>query len=94
MKDDRLTIYGAIAATIGLILFGIFAWNRFVTDFWPPDRSFIGPNIVASAVLLSLGVLAIFKRMKREHAHLHAKLDHIVKHSPDIPDFPHKDGTR
>ena len=44
------------------VLVGVgVGWHRFVSDFWPPDRSFIAPNLVASliqaAVLLIVGAL-------------------------------------
>lgn len=37
----------AIALIVTLV---VVTWGRLGGDFWPPDRSFIGPNIVASTL--------------------------------------------
>ena len=34
------------AAVVGIV----FGWHRVLSDAWPPDRSFVGPNLVASVV--------------------------------------------
>lgn len=34
----------------------IFGWHRLVVDYWPLDRSPIGPNLVAS---ITVGVLIV-----------------------------------
>ena len=82
-------------------------FSRLSSDFWPPDRSFIAPNIVAAAVqaaVVALVVYLLYPRLRKavdrwikSHLHehrqamdahletLHKKLDHIIEHSPDIP---------
>ena len=44
---------GIIGAALGLFV-AVFGWSRFMADFWPLDRSFVGPNLCAS---IFLGVL-------------------------------------
>lgn len=49
-----------------------WVWHRFLTDFWPPDASTVGPNLVASGVCTAgLYVFHLRKQMKA----LHEKLD-------------------
>lgn len=42
------------SVTVGFIL-GLFiltwGWHRFLLDFWPPDASRVGPNLVASVAV-------------------------------------------
>jgi hypothetical protein len=102
----------AVCALAAVVVFLVTEWSRFVADFWPPDRSFIGPNLVASVVqagaILIVGALlypptrrAFERYMHRhvedikahvsaEHAALHKKVDHIIRHHPDIPEFDPK----
>lgn len=78
-------------------------WHRLLSDFWPFDRSAVAPNIVASVVqAVGVGVAAYalwpkLRRLVNRAVHrkattylgdIHAKLDHIITHHPDIPDFP------
>lgn len=41
---------------VSILFILCFGWGRFHDDFWPPDRSFVGPNIVASFALV-IGVV-------------------------------------
>lgn len=102
-------------------------WHRFVDDFWPIDKSSVGPNLVASVVqYTALAILLVliwpptrrrihhfvdakvdgvkthisghFTAMHERHdahaqeiAELHRKLDHLIHHSPKVPDLPPKD---
>ncbi len=77
-------------------------WHRILADFWPLDASRIAPNIVASAAQY-VGIAAVAYAvwphlrhavnawLKGHHqsgvAELHAKLDHIIQHSSEIPAF-------
>ena len=122
-----------VAAVIIWALIDPVVWHRLHDDFWPADRSFIGPNIVASlvqwvviavvasviypplrhaiATFIAHHVEDIKAHVSKEHAKakaerdkLHKKMDavlkshqehgellqHIIKNSPDIPDFPAK----
>ena len=90
-----------IVATLTLILSDWFA-KRIVEDFWPLDSSRVGPNLVASVVQWIIVVLIasfiyppLRKWIENELQKLHDKLDrngllshHIIKHHPDIPDYP------
>lgn len=105
---------------LALLLWAVLYWHRFLEDFWPFDRSFVGPNLVAAVVQYSvLATLAVFlyppwrraahrfvdRKLEPVHEHLtairahhetakaerdeiHRKLDHIIKHSSEIPDLP------
>jgi hypothetical protein len=90
-----LAVVGAIVG--GFVL--AWGWSRFLADFWPPDSSRIAPNIVAALVggVVSVTFMLIFYKPFRDavsrliHRHtdsLHAKLDHIIEHHPDIPPMP------
>lgn len=65
-----------------------------ISYFWSSDKG-NGPEaiqqtllaVVAAAILIPV----VRKAIKRESAHLHAKLDHLIKHHPDIPSFTHPD---
>jgi hypothetical protein len=83
-------------------------WHRVLADFWPIDASRVAPNILAALVQwLGVGAVAyaVWPRMrhavnawmKGHHtaglADLHAKVDHIIKHHPDIPAILQDAGT-
>lgn len=95
---------------LGLIIyFMVFHWGRFLTDFWPPDKATVGPNILASLIqwaVILIAVALIYPPTRRaieryvqshvdsikshvseEHKLVHEKMDHIIRHHPDIPDF-------
>lgn len=68
-------------------------WHVIYLDFWPPDASRVGPNLVASAVLAVLAAPKVVKEWRKHIAHrdaMHKKLDHIIFHSPDIPPLEDK----
>jgi hypothetical protein len=46
------------------------AWHRIVADFWPPDRSYVGPNIVASVVIFVYVEFRVVAKMLEHHARL------------------------
>ena len=115
----------ALGIVIVAILCGVAVWSildpnvyhRLRDDFWPVDRSFVGPNLLASIVqwaLIAAIVSVVYPPIRHAIAHfierhvdsikghislehqkasrerelMHRKLDHVIKHSPDIPDFP------
>jgi hypothetical protein len=46
---------GSLVLTVALTAFdAVWGWARFKQDFWPLDRSYIGPNLCASVVLVVL----------------------------------------
>ena len=47
---SRWKQYLALVLLALLASWMIFDWARFKGDFWPPDRSFVGPNLLASLV--------------------------------------------
>jgi hypothetical protein len=59
--------------------------------FWPSDMG-NGPEALQQTVVY--GAIAVIfvpvvrKWFRRHVAELHAKMDHIIKHHPDIPDLP------
>lgn len=58
----------------------VLIWHaRLGPDFWPPDRSFVGPNLVAalvqSTIILIAAVLLWPPTRRRIHAFADRKLD-------------------
>ena len=57
---------------------------------WPSLKG-NGPEALAQTIIYGLAAVALYpplrKAAKREAEHLHAKLDHVIKHSKDIPVF-------
>lgn len=75
-----------VAGFIGLVIAVVAAIaifrSRISADFWPPDRSFVGPNLVASVIqwivvviVASLLYPPLRHWIEREFGKLHAKLD-------------------
>lgn len=97
-----------VTALLILLVIGIFMasftvhdfWPRLGRDFWPPDNSPIGPNLVASllqwlvvALVATLIYPPLRRWIERELDHVHTKLDHLVKYNPNVKDLPeHKTG--
>ena len=84
-----------IALTISAVLVPWIA-HRLHQDFYPPDQSYVGPNLLAGLIqdAVVLVVLACFwKPLKSRLARvlhkvnepIHAKLNHIIYNHPDIP---------
>ena len=72
MSTDRWRVLLALAVLAGFALAIVVFRSRLGTDFWPIDRSPVGPNIVASVIVwgsvLILGVLVyppIRRRLER-----------------------------
>ena len=92
-----VVLLGAVGGSAAL-------WHaRFAADFYPPDRSFVGPNLVASviqAIIVFLAAVLLyppFRRAMEQVAHranveLHEKLDRnfaAAKHiAKHSPDIP------
>ena len=90
------------AALLALVVMagGSILWhNRLSADFYPPDRSYVGPNLVASVVQWAIIALvaylvypplrkAVDKWMKdharHANAELHEKLDEAIKLSKHV----------
>ena len=55
-----MTAKKLLAATLAVAVIGciVVFWSRFTADFWPPDRSYVGPNLVASVVQWAIIFLA------------------------------------
>jgi len=63
---------------------------------WPSLKG-NGPEALVQTVVYAAIALAVYpplrKWAKYEVGHLHAKVDHLVKHLPDVPKFDsHKHG--
>ena len=81
--------------TFAIPHFWAAVWHTLYIDFWPPDASRIGPNLVASLVQwLFVGATVMFvypkfrKWVERELDHLHAKMDHVIEHNPNVKNLP------
>ena len=65
-------------------------WYWWISYFWSSDKG-NGPEALQQiAVGFAVAVIvvpALRRAIKRETEHLHAKLDHVIKHHPDIPAF-------
>jgi hypothetical protein len=65
-------------------------WILYFGYLWPSLKG-NGPEAIAQTILYGLIALAVYPPLrviaKREAEHLHAKMDHIIKHHPDIPSF-------
>jgi hypothetical protein len=71
-----------------------FLWYLWIAYFWSSDKG-NGPEALQQA-LVALILAVIFvplvrKFIKREFAHIHAKVDHVIKHAPGVPSFHHPD---
>ena len=110
---DRHILLGFLTFILVCVAIAAFlnhdARARLYSDFWPIDRSYIAPNIVAAivqyvvlAVVLSLFYPPFRKAVERfvtrhkdelkdhissELSDVHAKIDHVIRHSKDIPAF-------
>ena len=86
----RTKIYVAVILVIA-ITSSIVLWHeRFAADFYPPDRSFVGPNLVASIIQFAVIFVAAtllyppFRKAMERIAHeanaeVHAKLERNAK---------------
>lgn len=86
----RASGIAAVAAVLALIacLF-VFHWlgMRLYHDFFPPDASAVGPNLVASVVqwvAIALVMAVVYppfrKWVEGELDHIHQRIDHLSKH--------------
>ena len=98
MNGKRILVFLTLGLVVAIgLVFLISTWadQRFLADFYPPDRSYVGPTLVA-AVIQWAGVGIVFAAVyppvrhwiERELDHVHKKLDHVIEHHPDIPSFP------
>jgi hypothetical protein len=102
VSDDRTPTWKSVLACVYVcvcvLLVVVFA-GRIGPDFWPLDRSFVGPNIVASVVTVlvatPVGVLlwpptrrSIHAFVDRKIAPIHAKIDALDgKHDAHAADL-------
>lgn len=68
--------------------------NLWFSYFWPSLKG-NGPEALVQTVLYA-GIAALVwpparRWFKREYQEVHAKLDHVIKHHPDIPAFKPKE---
>lgn len=54
-------------------------WHRLVTDFWPPDQSSIGPNLIASGIAFWAGWMWKGRRIVHHLTTLHEKHDRLAQ---------------
>lgn len=66
-------------------------WYVWINYFWASLKG-NGPEALCQTVAYAAIAYAFyppFRRWVRKEAdHLHGKLDHIIRHHPDIPDYP------
>jgi len=55
---------------------------------WPSLQG-NGPEGIIQSALFGLAGYFVGRAAKKHAGRLHAKLDHIIKHHPDIPPMPH-----
>ena len=60
LKNSWGKLLLAIAAVLGAAYFIVFHWNRFVSDFYPLDKSTVAPNILASVVQYAILLVAAY----------------------------------
>jgi len=84
----------ALILLAGLIIFMVVDWTRFVSDFWPIDKSTVGPNLLASVVqyaiiliIVALLYPPIRDRVKRYIEH---HVDSIKEHASAEVDVVHE----
>ena len=84
-----------ILVLVALVIFSSWVRSRVIGDFFPVDRSYVGPNIVASIVqaIFVFAVMAVLYPplrhwIERELDHVHTKLDHLIDHNPNVEDLP------
>jgi len=69
--QKRIALVVGIAAVVGIAV----GWSRFVADFWPPDRSFVGPNLVASVVQWAIVLIVAALLWPPTRRRIHAFVD-------------------
>lgn len=61
--------------------------------YFKPSLYGNGPEALVQTIAYAAVAMAVWPPARRwatrETAHLHAKMDHIIKHHPDIPVFTH-----
>ena len=71
-----------------------FLWYVWIDYFWASLKG-NGPEALVQTVLYGAVAVALYPPLRRwanrEKEHLHAKIDHVIKHHPDIPSFHHPD---
>lgn len=69
----------ALVAVVFVLV--VVFWSRIGHDFWPPDRSFVGPNLLAAAVqalIVGLVVVLIWPPTRRRlHRFMDRKLEAV-----------------
>ena len=87
MEEAPIPLWQKIAAATFAVLWMtiIVLWHaRAAADFYPPDRSYIAPNLLASFIIASLGLvlgaLVWPPTRRRLHRFMDRKLDPIHEH--------------
>lgn len=69
-------------------------WYIWIDYFWASLKG-NGPEALIQTVVYGGIALAVYPPLRRwarrETTHLHAKLDHVIKHAPGVPSFHHPD---
>lgn len=101
----KVKVWTAVGLLIALVMIMVFWHARMAADFWPIDASRVGPNLVASVIQWALILIAasllyppirraidkwVKNHLKSANQELHNKIDHIIKHHPNIPEYKSK----
>ena len=104
--EFRRIIVGLTASAVLLLvtltaLFSHGFWARLAVDFWPPDSSPVGPNLLASVVqwLIVASVATLVyppfrKWIERELDHVHHKMDHMIETNKNVKNLPNEEKGR
>ena len=97
------TVFCVIVAVMVSLISLITGWHWLSSLWfnysWPSDKG-NGPEALQQTIIYFL-IAALFipvvrrfiqREFHKAHADIHAKLDHIIKHHPDIPEFRSKNG--
>lgn len=108
MEENSMPLWQKILGTAFLIIWTVvvFFWHgRLSGDFWPPDRSLVGPNLVASFILYSLGIIVaallwpptrrrmhrfVDRKLAPIHEHLTVLRQHHESHANDLQQIKDK----
>lgn len=80
--ENSVPTWKKVAAVIVAILLFVviyLTWNRLGTDFWPLDRSTIGPNIIASVITWAAVLIAAALIWPPTRRRIHRFMDNKLK---------------
>lgn len=76
--DRPISRWAKVTASVYAVAWGgliVATWGRLGADFWPPDRSFVGPNLVASVIQATVIAIVAFLVWPPFRRRLHRLID-------------------